>query len=161
MASQIITQDQVKDLFEYRDGKLYGKIYVGARKLGNAAGSLNSKGYLNTKINGKLYLNHRIIFLMFNGYLPQYIDHIDNNRLNNRVENLRPATLSQNSCNTKIAKNNTSGVKGVFWQKKKWRVELTVKGKKKRFGCYDSLELAELVATEARNKYHQNYARHF
>ena len=163
MASQIITQNQVKDLFEYRNGELFWKIKPAQRvKIDSKAGSLHQKGYLQTEINGKKYLNHRIIFLMFHGYLPEFIDHIDNNRSNNRIENLREATLSQNQHNAKTRKDNTSGVKGVCWYKatQKWRVQLQVNGKVKFFGDYNDLEVAKLVANEARNTYHQNYANH-
>ena len=58
--------------------------------------------------------------------------------------------------------SNTSGVKGVSWRRKskKWTVRVTVDGEYKSFGSYDDLELAELVAIEARNKYHKEFANH-
>jgi hypothetical protein len=164
MASQIITQDQVKDLFEYRDGVLYRKVNTSPNaRAGDKAGTLNGNGRIYTRVNSQKYLSHRIIFLMFYGYLPQFIDHIDGNPLNNRIDNLRPVTSAENNRNAKIRKNNTSGVKGVCWYKagQKWQVQLQVDGGRKFFGYYSDIELAELVAIEARNKYHQNYARHF
>jgi hypothetical protein len=99
---------------------------------------------------------------MFYGYLPKYIDHIDGNPSNNKIENLREVTNSQNCKNSKISITNKSGVKNVHWNKenKKWRVQLTINGKTKCFGSYDNLDTAELVAQEARNKYHGEYARH-
>jgi hypothetical protein len=163
MASQIITQDQVKDLFEYREGELYRKVRTAnCVQIGDKAGSLNGTGYLRTRINNKHYQNHRIIFLYHHGYLPQFVDHADNNPLNNKIENLREATAAQNQHNKLIQKNNTSGVKGVSWHKpsNKWLVHLRVNGKKKHFGCYNDIELAELVAQEVRTKYHGQYARH-
>jgi len=162
MADNILTQDQVKDLFEYRDGELYWKINKGTVKIGSKTGSLHHSGYRFTQINKKTYLLHRIIFLYHHGYLPQYIDHIDNNKINNKIENLREATRSQNGFNTRISKTNTSGIKGVNWSKssKKWEVRVQINNKRKCIGIYADIELAELVATEARNKYHQEFARH-
>ena len=158
-----LTQDQVKHLFEYRDGELYWRVSLSYRlKIGAKAGTISSNGYLRTKIKGKLYLNHRIIFLMFYGYLPEKVDHIDNNPLNNRINNLRSASSSQNQHNAKIRADNTSGIKGVCWIKrdKKWRVQLQVNGKKMAFGHYNDIELAELVAQEVRLKLHEEFARH-
>lgn len=162
MTIESITQDYVKQLLEYRDGELYWKVSRGKAKVGAKAGYLNQIGYFQTQVNGKLYLNHRLIFLMHHGYLPQYLDHIDGNTLNNKIENLRAATLTQNQYNRKLNKNNSSGVKGVWWRKdiKKWRVSFKINGKEKSFGVFDNLELAELVAQEARTKYHGAFVNH-
>lgn len=158
-----ITQDLVKHLFEYRDGILYWKNPTATRvKQGQAAGRIGKRGYLDTNINYKKYKNHRIIFLMFNGYLPEIVDHIDNNRLNNRIENLRAATMSQNLHNAKLSKSNKSGVKGVSWEKnrKAWKAEVVVNGATKRVRGMQSLELAELVVQELRQIHHGEYANH-
>jgi hypothetical protein len=158
-----ITQDQVKELFEYCDGELYRKVKTNRNiKIGAKAGYLNKSGYVITSINGKLYFNHRIIFLMFHGYLPEFIDHIDNNPLNNQIENLREATSTQNQYNRLIQKNNTSGVKGVSWntQKQKWHVQLRINNKLKYFGRYYDLEVAKFVAETMRYKYHGAFANH-
>ena len=158
-----ITQKQVQDLFEYHDGILYWKNPTATRvKKGQIAGRLGKRGYVETNINYKKYKNHRIIFLMFNGYLPEIVDHVDNNCLNNRIENLRAATLSQNLHNAKLSKANKSGVKGVSWDKSKnsWRVQINSNGKSIRVYKLHSLELAELVAQEIRNKYHGEFVNH-
>ena len=159
----MITQDQVKDLFEYRNGDLYWKVANNKKiKIGNKAGTADFQGYLRTRINRKPYLNHRIIFLWHYGYLPQCIDHKDCNPSNNKIENLREATNSQNSCNAKTFSTNTSGVKGVYWSNrdKKWRVTLSLNGRRMYFGCYDNLEQAKLVIQKARLKCHGQFANH-
>jgi hypothetical protein len=163
MTIESITQDYVKQLFEYRDGNLYWKVKPRQNvKIGAKAGTLNNIGYFLTKINNKNYLNHRLIFLMHHGYLPKYLDHIDGSPSNNKLENLRPATFFENNWNAKLSKKNTSGVKGVNWHKdmKKWQIRIKTNGKRKSFGLYDDLELAELVAQEARTKYHGAFANH-
>lgn len=150
-------------LFTYNNGKLYWKAkfskYSNA-KIGSETGSIDCDGYKRTKVNKKVYGTHQLIFLMFYGYIPTQIDHINKNKLNNSIENLRVASHSQNQHNKAIQKNNTSGVKGVSWYKrlKKWQVQIMVNKKAIHFGHFDDLELAELVATEARHKYHGIFA---
>ena len=159
----MITQDQVKDLFDYRDGELYWKVATSKRiKIGDKVKSLGSDGYLRGTINGKKYANHRIIFLMFNGYLPKKVDHRDNNPLNNRIGNLREATVPQNAHNSKKPITNTSGVKGVVWhtQAKKWQVQLQVNGVHKYFGQYHDIDVAKFIAETMRYKYHGQFANH-
>lgn len=159
----MITQEYIKQLFSYSDGNLYWKVAKGSRaKVGDKAGTLNNTGYIRIIINGKAYQAHRIIFLIHHNYLPEFIDHIDGNKVNNCVENLREATLLQNNCNQKLLKANTSGYKNVSWHKqlKKWQVTIKVNTKQRHMGIFDDLELAELVAIEARDKYHKEFARH-
>lgn len=162
----MITQSLLQELFDYKDGQLVWKVQKAQRtKIGSVAGWTNSdkhgQRYLNVEINGKAYKIHRLVFLYHNGYLAKDIDHIDGNRLNNRIENLREVTESQNAFNSKIRKTNTSGYKNVFKDNCKWRVQLSIQGKSLSFGSFDDLELAGLVAEEARDKFHGAYARHF
>ena len=156
------TQECLNELFEYRDGNFYWKKRTSNRiNIGDKAGTLCDRGYIRVFVNGKGYKLHRLIFLMRYGYLPKIIDHIDGNTSNNKVENLREATQSQNLCNTKIRSDNSSGIKNVCWHKykKQWYVQVQINGKAKSFGCYQDIELAELVAIMAREKYHKEFAR--
>ena len=159
-----LTQDKVQELFEYRNGALFWKKSPNNLiKIGQKAGTaINNAGYNIVGISGKTYRLHRIIFLYHQGYLPNKIDHIDCNRLNNKVENLRPATNEENSRNTKLSKKNKSGVKGVHWAShvNKWLVQVRRGNTSKYLGVYKDLELAELVAIEARDKFHKEYANH-
>ena len=158
----MITKDLVNNLFEYKDGELYWKVATGSRAVvGKMAGSLNHDGYKRIKINNKLYSTHRLIFLMFNGYLPECVDHIDGNPSNNIIENLRQATKAQNCLNSKLLNRNKSGIKGVSWnkQKKAWVVQLMVNNAKKYFGHYHDIAVAKFVADAMRYKYHKEFAR--
>ena len=151
------------ELFEYRDGNLYWKVAKARNiKAGNKAGHLNYHGYVTITINQKHYAAHRLVYIMHYGCVNSDIDHINGIKNDNRIENLRLASKSQNNQNTKLRKNNTSGVKGVSWHKqnKKWRVCIRLNGKQKTIGCYEDIEFASLVAEEARNKYHGSYANH-
>jgi len=158
----MLCQTTLNELFLYKDGALYWKIAcANTVKIGQKAGYLNNK-YQKVKIKGKAYFVHRIIFMMHKGYMPEFIDHIDNNPENNLIENLRPANRQQNNSNAKLRIDAVSGAKGVNWHKKqsKWNVRVSVGGERKNIGSFEEFELAELVATMAREKYHGLFARH-
>jgi hypothetical protein len=158
-----LTQTLAKEFFEHRDGVLYWKKQTSTRVIaGSKAGRVDTNGYVIIGLNRKRYKAHRIIFLMLNGYVPPILDHIDGNRSNNKIKNLRAATVSQNLQNSKTYKSNTSGIKGVSWEKdrNKWKVQIMLRGKNKVIRNLEDLELAELVAIEVRNKYHGEYANH-
>lgn len=160
-----LTQEEAHRLFEYRDGVLYWRIRPAkCVNVGDVVGGTNGskQPYLRTRIKRQGFLVHRIIFLMHHGYIPEVIDHIDNNIQNNKIENLRSATKSQNHQNAVSHKNNTSGCKNVFWHESssKWQVKLRSNGKMHHVGSFKDLELADLVAHEARNLYHGNFANH-
>jgi hypothetical protein len=162
----MITQERLKELFDYQDGQLIWKVKKAqCVKIGTAAGSIstaNGLKYVCVEIDGSSYKLHRLNFLYHHGYLPKRIDHKDGNSLNNNVENLREVTASQNAQNSKFRKSNKSGFKNVHFEKRnqKWRVLLQVDGVAKSFGYYDDVELAGLVAAEARDKFCGQYARH-
>lgn len=162
MADATLTQDYLCDLFEYRDGDLYWKNHK-YKKLNGRKTGCNLEGYLVTTINKKLIYNHRVIFMMHCGYFPYHVDHINGIKNDNRIENLRAASKCENAYNAKLHKNNTSGAKGVRWNNanKKWMVSVGVNGASKYFGSFKDIELAELVAIEARNKYHKEFVNHF
>lgn len=154
----MLSQAELHDLFTYKDGNLYWKVLQKNRK--TIAGSLSANGYKTVHLGGKIYMAHRIVYMMQHGKLPDRLDHIDGNKLNNRIENLRPATRSQNAFNTKPPSTNKTGSKNVYYSKgnKAYRVMLVIDGQKKHIGYFKDLELADLVAVEARSKYHGKYA---
>ena len=105
----------------------------------------------------------RIIFLLHNGYLTEEkdVDHIDKNSLNNKVENLRECTSSENQNNRNVQKNNISGYSGVSWHKatQKWRVVIRFNCKTYYFGSFKDKNQAIQVAKDARTKLHEKYAK--
>ena len=142
-----ITQQLVKVLFEYREGILYWKLSNSTRvKVGDRAGSLYKDSYYQIKIDGKVYKSHRLIFLYHHGYLPEFVDHIDGDKANNKIENLRAVTQSQNSMNIK-PRAESSQYKGVSWNRNvnKWEAQITINGKQTHLGYFASEKVAALA----------------
>lgn len=153
------------DIFEYRDGGLYWKVSKGRRKAGNEAGCINNCGYKVIIISGKICLAHRIIYEMFNGPIEcgYEIDHIDHNKLNNSIENLRLVTDVENKRNRPKQINNTSEVTGVDYRKKvgKWRARIKLHGKLIELGEFHNFDEAVKVRKEAELLYnfHENHGK--
>jgi hypothetical protein len=159
-----LTQDEAHRLFEYRNGLLFWKVrpkHSRKPKGDMEAGTVTTNGYKKIVVGQKKYYVHQIVFLMQHGFVPEIIDHIDGKTDNNNIDNLRESSKQKNACNSKIAVTNTSGHKGVVWVKhcKKWEARLQLNKKSMYFGVYEDLELACLVADEARRIYHGNHAR--
>lgn len=160
----MITQQMIADCFEYRDGLLYWKGVAHPNKqylLDKPAGSIHKTGYRHITWQGKPQKAHRLIFMLHHGYMPKEVDHINGNRSDNRIENLRAVTRSENQCNRGVLSSNTSGYAGVSWHKKSksWVVRVMKNGKTVVEKYFKNLELAGLVAEEARSLYHGKYAK--
>ena len=161
-----LTQNQVRDLFDYRDGNLYWKVKKARRiKIGDVAGYVCKDGYRKIVINGTSYKAHRLIFLYHHGYLPEFLDHVDGNPGNNNITNLREASNQENQMNRKKSKsyNNkptSSRFKGVYWDKNanKWRAQIVIGGKKKHLGYFTSEIKAALVYDKAAIELDGKYA---
>jgi hypothetical protein len=156
------TIERFKKLFEYKDGVLYWKEDRGSQKCkGNPVGCVNS-GYIKLRVRelGGSIGAHRVIFAIHHGYFPKEVDHINGNKLDNRIENLREVSRTQNRLNTGKTCRNKSGCKNVYPHYKKWGVALKINKKQMYFGVYEDLELADLVAHAAREKYHGIYTNH-
>ena len=160
MEKKAIDQDYVLSAFDYQDGQLIRKIGR-INEVGSIAGCVHKgTGYIHIKIKAKAFKAHRLIFLYHYGYFPEFVDHIDGNKQNNRIENLREASKQENSQNQKVRWTNSSGVKGVSWHKvnKKWKVALCKNYRSYYFGTYEDKELAELVSMEATDLLHENFS---
>ena len=122
---------------------------------------MHHSGYINIRVNNKTYLAHRLIWLYVYGKWPIIIDHINGNKIDNRICNLRNATYQQNNCNKKFIEN-TSGIKGVCWDKVrgKWFARIMLNYKSINIGRFDNLNDAKLAIEAARIKYHGEFANH-
>ena len=148
-----MTQELLKELFEYKDGNLYWKLKKQGVKLWQIAGCVDiTNGYRTVRINRKGYLAHRIIWLYNYGVFPtNQIDHINGIKDDNRINNLREANSSQNKANSPKQQNCSSIFKGVSWNKsnKKWTARIRISGNKKHLGNFYEESAAAQAYNEA------------
>jgi len=154
-----LTQEQVRAIFDYdgENGWLIRKKDKYERIVNRPCGHKpNGKGYGHVGIGGKWYCTHRIIWLWHHGYLSKFIDHIDRNPMNNKIENLRPITLSENQHNQTKRINNSSGYFGVSFHKQTGRfvAYIGVDNKNTNLGYFPTPEEAFLEYMLAKIKYH-------
>lgn len=123
----------------------------------------NEKGRHAILVNdgGKRVGAHRVIWEMHNGAIPagMVIDHINGDPWDNRLPNLRLATIAENSRNGRMRKNNTSGFKGVIWSLGKWRAQIKMNRKLISLGGYHTKEQAYAAYCEGAKRYHGEFAR--
>lgn len=155
----MITKSKIEELFFYKDGNLYRKNVNHIKRYGEKAGWLCRNGYLYVSIDKKSYLVHRLIWILHFNFPAKFIDHIDNNRSNNHISNLRESTPSQNSCNMKLRESKKIQIKNVYECYGGYEVRFCLNYKKQRFGKFLSIEDAEKFAIEYRKKLHKEFAR--
>ena len=157
-----MTQELLKELFEYRDGDLYWKVKISPKtKIGTIAGWDKDNGYKAVTINTKKYLTHRIIWMYHFGYFPKnYIDHINGIKNDNRIENLREATNAENQQNRKKRKNTSSLLKGITFHNKnqKWVAQIVVDGNVNYLGSFKNESAAAQAYNEAAIKHFGEFA---
>jgi len=118
-------------------------------------------GYVQVYVDGRNYLLHRLMYLFHKGYVPKLIDHINNNKQDNRIENLREATYSQNQQNKKINCTNKAKFKGAVFHplKNKWQGRIHLNKKKISLGYYETAEEAHEAYKTAAIKFFGEFAR--
>ena len=146
------------EVLEYdpESGFFYWRVSLNARApVGAIAGTLRPDGYIKIQIDLVPMMAHRIAWFWVHREIPEHeIDHINQVRWDNRIENLRLATSKQNKENQSLRVNNTSGHKGVHWDKarEKWMAFVVHHRKFKNLGRYDDLNQAIEVAEDARRQ---------
>lgn len=185
IASQIIDQQTLLALLRYEPetGRLFWKKRTPEMFLGGSNGGAQAscaswnkqhegreafagddgKGYRRGSIKNQKFLAHRLIFAMVHGSWPEEIDHIDGNRSNNRIDNLRAASCTENMRNRKRIKTNTSGVMGVAFNKTagKFVARIGRAGRYVHLGYFENFDeaVAARKAAEPRHNYHANHGR--
>ena len=170
----IIPVEDVKRLFDYRaDGaliwrerprsdftsertwKTWNTLFSGVE-----AGGVKRDGYRHVRITlgekSRHYMAHRLVFAWHRGCWPEaQIDHIDHNRLNNQISNLRAVSHAENLRNKSLYANSSSGVTGVGWHKRsrKWRARIMVNRKLIHLGLFDNFENAVAARKSAEKKF--------
>jgi hypothetical protein len=174
-----LTIDQIdwRSFFDYRDGVLIwkkrprshfktsrGMNVFNNRNAGKPAGSLHKPtGYVSVEVLGRKFKAHRIVWEMQTGKIPVSIDHINGDKQDNRIGNLRSASHSENMKNRPLPSNSKSGFMGVHWLKrnKKWCAYITSEGKRHHLGLFDdkSEAIAARSLAETQNGFHENHGR--
>ena len=162
-----VTQARLHELLNYdpETGVFTWKVDVGSRaQKGQRAGTVRKNdGYRQIKVDGKYVLEHRLAWMHVYGEdVPSHVDHINQIKVDNRIENLRAATNSQNLHNSKVWKSNTSGAKGVCWCKTtdKWRSLIRVGGKRICLGRFDCIAAASFAYQIAADQHFGEFANH-
>lgn len=164
MTGRILTQERLKELFDYdpETGLFTRLVDVGKTKRGDVAGWYNTDGYLLITISGGRYLSHRLAFVYMEGdFPPDGVDHINQVRDDNRWSNLRPATQSVNMQNARMRKDNRSGFMGVNWDRSRdmWLARISINGRPTNIGRFEHYEDACLARKQAEKEhgYHENH----
>ena len=139
-------------------------LWKTTRFVGKVAGGLHKKlGYIVIGFKGKRYYAHRVAWRIVYGYWPDFIDHINGDRADNRISNLREVPKQDNHRNMKCFSNSTSKVPGVSFHKQvsKWRAYITVDTKQQSLGCFDTFEdaVAARKLAEQVHGFHKNHGR--
>lgn len=168
----MITQEQLRERLSYdpdtgvftwlrrpensRDDKRWNTSFAGT-----IAGRTNGKGYRQIGIGDRRYHAHRLAWLYVHGIWPSdHVDHIDGNKLNNAIANLREATHTQNQYNCGRRRDNASGHKGVCWhrQRCKWQAQIRVNRRHIHLGLYDCPDAAAAAYAAAAKRLHGEFA---
>lgn len=159
-----LTQKLLKEQVVYNKntGIFTRKVKTSKANIGDKITRTTNRGYIQFSVLGKLYLGHRLAWLYEYGHFPEkHLDHINHDKTDNRIYNLREVTNQDNHKNRTKQSNNTSGINGVYYRKdrNKWTSMITINGKIKCLGYFKDKEDAIKVRKEAEieNKYHINH----
>lgn len=159
----MITQNQLKEELEYNPetGLFIRKKSGNGNNKGDVAGSKDKDGYIIIRVHGKRYKAHRLAWLYIYGYLPKaQIDHINRNKSDNRISNLREVFHADNRKNQDKTKRNSTGRKGVSFsgdKNKPYRVYCSINGVNTYLGMFKTLEEAGNAYDESAKKHHGEY----
>lgn len=149
-----MTKEELRKIINYDpDTGLFTRLN------GDSCGYIMNTGYREISVNNKKWLAHRLAFIYMEDYLPEKVDHINRIKDDNRWCNLRACSHAENMRNTKVRSTSLTGVRNVRLHKRSglYSVVLKINGKVKSFGYYKELELAALVAEEARDKFYGSF----
>lgn len=132
----------LKNYFYYKDGYLYGKLNH------KKYGTTRADGYVVFQHNKIKYYAHRVVWALHNGIIPddKQIDHINRNKADNTIENLRLVNVRENGLNREFKKSNT-GIKGISKDRNYYKVSFTVNNKSIHVGNFKNLNDAKVCAT--------------
>ncbi|EJY4845936.1 HNH endonuclease [Salmonella enterica] len=161
----LMSVGDIRDLIDYNpeNGVLTAKVNFSGRQAGSVIGSQTWQGYYAFSLFGKKCFAHRLAWLLHYGEWPsQPIDHINGIKTDNSIRNMRLCSLSQNQFNKPTQKNNTTGVKGVYWNKrdKRYVASVQLNGKKYSAGHHKDIDSAKEAVMKLREKLAGEFTNH-
>ena len=158
----MIDQEYLKSLLHYcPETGIFTRTRTSSRMVaGEIAGNPNGSGYLRISVANKDYRAHRLAFIWMTGECPEYVDHINGNRSDNRWANLRAATNAENNRNRKPSQGSSSRYLGVTWRRneKKWAAQIRIEGKQTHLGYFTNERKAAQAYDKAAARYHGEFA---
>ncbi|MBX9864654.1 MAG: HNH endonuclease [Hyphomicrobium sp.] len=148
--------------YDPQTGEFTSRVRRGRLTPGARVGSTHRTGYRTIKLCDQLHQAHRLAWLYVHGeWPPGMLDHINGIKTDNRITNLRVATGSQNNVNRKKLSQNTSGARGVTWNKSsgKWQAALKVNGKCRYLGVFENIEAASAAYRAAAVQQYGEFAQ--
>lgn len=139
------TQERLREVVSYDpDTGIFTRlISVPFGPAGSQCGCKNLQGYVVFRVDGNLYYAHRLAWLYVHGEWPETVDHINGDRADNRIANLRSASQTVNMWNARTSVANTSGLKGVSRMKNgKWKAQISVDNRNQFIGNFSTREAA-------------------
>jgi hypothetical protein len=145
------SQGELRLLFDYRDGLLIRKTVGsnGKHRVGDVAGSVNQNGYKYVGLGGTQYAQHRVVWKWHNGTEPETIDHVNDDKSDNRIENLRAVSDRQNSAKEAQKRRKNNLPLGVWPKRGRFIAMAKIDGKRRSLGTYDTPEQAHQAYLEA------------
>ena len=152
-ALELLNYDPLTGILTWRNSR-------GHLKAGSVAGAKQSNGYIRIQVDRDFHAAHRLIWLMIHGDWPSDdLDHINGQRADNRIANLRMATRSENLANTKVRSDSETGVKGVRIKRGKFAARIRIDGKETFLGTFETIEAASAAYAVAAHENFGAFAR--
>lgn len=154
----------LSSMLRYDNGVLYWREWRRGVRRDLVAGTITKNGYVSVGSCGVKAYAQRIVWFMHNGEIPKGfdIDHIDHDRINNNIDNLRIVSRSDNLRNKGVVKSSSCEM-GVYWSEAagKWEASITVEGRKKYLCIFETVESAKAARIRANSiyGYHENHGR--
>lgn len=153
-----LSAEQARARFAYnpKTGILSRKVGIPGKSIGSRVGSVRNDGYRSVELDGVSHYEHRLVWLIVNGEWPErHLDHINGNRADNRIANLRLASVSENAQNRKVRSDNKAGIVGVRKQANAWLASIGVRGRKFHLGSFATKEEARAAYLAAKSRLHE------
>lgn len=153
-----LAHDRLQQFLNYdpETGVFTRRIASGTAKAGDVAGAISKSRYLLISIDNEQYLAHRLAWFYMHGFWPPaHTDHINGDPTDNRIANLRLASAAENGRNRGRPRDNTSGVKGVYWSRKrrKWIAQIAIGSRVLNLGGFDNIDAARAARQQAETQY--------